>query len=444
MQEILFGYKLNPTTWAYVSALMMIGIYFKFHRFWSVRNLDLVALIALSPGLLLLYHGLLRQSPELMKTWGIVAADPAHLRDVSTNLIRAGYLWLFAVSGFFFIRLLLDPIMVRRPLLEPNLSASGLTFTGAALLVFLMANVITCPPERLEYLMAKQGPSETRTPGYVPFYKFAELADKTMVPNDPARPEVHRVSPMLAAQTHAATILAHLALVAGLIWVGLRHFDNIHTGVAASTLYLLTFSTSQLTSQVDHVIPAMLLLWAIAAYRRPLVAGLLLGTAAGLIFYPLFLLPLWFGFYWWRGAVRFGAGVIIGLALLVGGLAFFSPEMGSFGENLRLMFGWRNPFAVKPTGIWQFWHDEYRIPVFTLFAVISAGLALWPPHKNLGTLLSCSAAVMLGTQFWHADQGGLCITWYLPLLILTIFRPNLEDRVALSAVRPAWGRRRKA
>ena len=55
MQEILFEYKLNPTTWAYMSSLMMIGIYFKFHRFWSVRNLDLVGLIAFSPGLLLVY-----------------------------------------------------------------------------------------------------------------------------------------------------------------------------------------------------------------------------------------------------------------------------------------------------------------------------------------------------------------------------------------------------
>ena len=77
------------------------------------------------------------------------------------------------------------------------------------------------------------------------------------------------------------------------------------------------------------------------------------------------------------------------------------------------------------------------------FVAICGGLALWPAHKNLGTLLSCSAAVMLATQFWHANQGGLAMDWYLPLLILTIFRPNLEDRIALSAVRPAWGRRRK-
>ena len=81
-------------------------------------------------------------------------------------------------------------------------------------------------------------------------------------------------------------------------------------------------------------------------------------------------------------------------------------------------------------------------PVCPGLSALASGLALWPAQKNLGTLLSCSAAVMLATQFWHAQQGGLCMAWYLPLLILTIFRPNLEDRVALSAVRPLW--RRKA
>ena len=53
-----FRYEMNPTTWVYLSSLMIIGIYFKFHRFWSVRNLDLLGLIALSPGLLLVLHRL--------------------------------------------------------------------------------------------------------------------------------------------------------------------------------------------------------------------------------------------------------------------------------------------------------------------------------------------------------------------------------------------------
>ena len=51
---------------------------------------------------------------------------------------------------------------------------------------------------------------------------------------------------------------------------------------------------------------------------------------------------------------------------------------------------------------------------------------------------------MLGTQFWQANDGGMYMAWYLPLLLLTIFRPNLEDRVALSAVSEGWFRWRKS
>ncbi|MGH7135491.1 MAG: hypothetical protein ACREHD_07105, partial [Pirellulales bacterium] len=76
------------------------------------------------------------------------------------------------------------------------------------------------------------------------------------------------------------------------------------------------------------------------------------------------------------------------------------------------------------------------------YAVMCAGFALWPTQKNLGTLLSCSAAVMLGTQFWQISVGSLCIAWYLPLLLLTIFRPNLEDRVALATLGEWFLRRR--
>ena len=54
MHHLLYDYRqLHPTTWVYLSSLMTIAIYFKFGRFWSVRNLDLLGLIALSPGFLL-------------------------------------------------------------------------------------------------------------------------------------------------------------------------------------------------------------------------------------------------------------------------------------------------------------------------------------------------------------------------------------------------------
>ena len=65
------------------------------------------------------------------------------------------------------------------------------------------------------------------------------------------------------------------------------------------------------------------------------------------------------------------------------------------------------------------------IPILAAHVGLCLSMALWPAQKNLGMLISYSAAVMLGTQFWHAHSGGLALAWYLPLLLLTIFRPNL-------------------
>lgn len=429
MRDVLFEYNLNPTTWAYISSLMIIGIFFKFHRFFSVRNLDIIGLIALAPGLLLVTH----QKEQL------------------------GYVWLFCVGGFFLVRLLVDPLMVRRPFLEPNLSAAGLTFTAAALLVFLLANVVTSRPtqgdlegaRRLEQILARkqvpigQSSLDQYGPGYPFFYVFASFANKAFLPLHEGDSEQARREELEVATARMTAILAHLALVAALIVTGLRHFDNIHTGVAAAALYLLLPYTAQMTSRVDNIVPAALLTWAAAAYRRPMIAGVLVGLAGGVIYYPLFLLPLWCGFYWQRGMFRFLGGTALALGLLIASLSFTSSDAAHFAEQMRQMFGFRNPLEVQLSGFWEYHDRAFRIPVMVAFVALCGSLAIWPPQKNFGTLVSCSAAVMLGTQFWHVQHGGIYMAWYLPLLILTVFRPNLEDRVARSAVidRPAWWRR---
>ena len=76
---------------------------------------------------------------------------------------------------------------------------------------------------------------------------------------------------MATARTMA--ILAHMAVVIGMVLIGFRHFDNIKTGIAAATLYLMLPYTAQMTGRVDHVLPAALLIWAVETYRRPMVAG---------------------------------------------------------------------------------------------------------------------------------------------------------------------------
>src|SRR5271154_892485 len=122
MKDLLYDYELNLTTWMYLSSLLTIAIYFKFSRLWSLRNLDLLGLIALAPGLLLV-----------------------GLPEVEKQII--GFVWLFATGVFFLVRLLMDPMMVRRPLLEPNLSPGGLAFITVSLLLFLLVNVLTKDPQ---------------------------------------------------------------------------------------------------------------------------------------------------------------------------------------------------------------------------------------------------------------------------------------------------------
>lgn len=429
MQDILKDYQMLPTTWFYVSSLLIIGIFFKFQRFFSIRNLDLVGLLTFSPGLLLVVYG---HTP-----WG--------------------YAWVFSIGALFLIRLLVDQILVRRPLLEPNLNASGLTFTGIALVVFLMANVITNKETPLaERVMA--GSLAVHKAGYESIYAFAnqhvEPHERPHVEDsgkgDPATPTVaadgtksERYVPTRTIRTVA--VLANLALVLGIVFIGYRHFGNFQTGIAAASLYLLLPYTSQMTGRVDYVVPALLLVWAVAAYRRPIASGLLIGLSAGCIFYAIFLLPLWISFYWKRGVARFLIGLAIALAVLMIFWLATAGQVQSLGDQLIDFCGIRYFNGAGADGFWaEQGRQPYRIPIIAAFAAMCGSLALWPAQKHLGTLISCTALVMLGTQFWHPYQGGLYMGWYLPLLVLTVFRPNLEDRVALTAVPDLWQSRRRA
>ncbi len=426
MREILTGWEMHPTTWVYLSSLIMITVFFKFGRFWSVRNLDLVGLISFGPGLLLAQR-----------------TDPA--------LSQLGFLLLFVTGGFFLVRLLIDPQMVRRPLLEPNLSTGGLTFMGVSLLIFLMTNVVTEKltvndldgPQRLEKMLDREA-ADTEDPqlaAHGPGYPLLHL-----LPSMPSRaiiepleiPEPQKLDMLSIATARTMAILSHLAVVIGMVLVGHRHFDNIRTGVAAATVYLVLPYSAQMTGRVDHVLPAALMVWALLSYRRPAIAGILMGLAAGAIYYPLFLLPLWLGFYWQRGFWRFGGGALAMIAILVGSLAWTSSDFNSFLSQLRTMFGWTDFQTRDVGGFWDVQWSAFRLTVMTIFAVLSLSMALWPQPKNLGTLMSCSAALMLGTQFWVAKDGGLFMAWYLPLLVLTIFRPNLEDRIALTTLGDGW------
>ncbi len=529
MSEFLFQYyPVHPTTWVYLSSLLMIGVYFKFSRFWSVRNVDLILLILLAPGLLMVHFGELRawreqnsatvsatvdqaevaerlgdasplSADEFAKadddTTGSVgapavrssamagldsergnlaaldanpvsnplatedggeSAEPGPELQVASlsgkSVMLIGYIWLLSVLGIFLVRLLLDPTMVRRPLLEPNLSTGGLAFIGCSLLIFLMANVINSPVAEVDTAGARSADQLLSGVADADLTKYLQRhgpgnAILHSIPSFVATPLYWRAAqPSNARYIRIAktmAIMSHLAIVVGIVAIGYQHFSSMKTGIGVATLYLMLPYTSIMTGEVDHVLPAALLVWAILCYRRPLAAGSFIGLAIGVAYYPLFLLPLWISFYWLRGLMRFIAGTLATIGVSVLSLLLVSDGLPDFLGNVQTMFGIWWPKKFDLLGIWALgWDPTYRFPIIAAFVAISVGFALWPAQKNLGTLLSCSAAVMVGTQFWHGYGGGTYMAWFLPLTLLTIFRPNLEDRIALSVLGEGWFRRR--
>ncbi len=251
MSEILFHYyRVNPTTWFYLSSLLSIALFFKFNRLLSVRNVDLLGLVLLAPGLLAVEYGGFKASAATQEM---------------------GFVWLFVVSGIFLIRMLFDSLMVRRPLLESNLSVGGLVFLGISLLLFLMANVMTSRPQRDDLAGAtvaaklKQGEAEVDAdqlarlgPGYPLLFLLPQISTQRIFTSESgdASGETKEVTPRLVHETTARimAILAQVAIVAGMVVIGWRHFDNARLGIAAAVLYLLLPYTAVMTGRVDHAL----------------------------------------------------------------------------------------------------------------------------------------------------------------------------------------------
>lgn len=482
---LLYYQRPDPSTWVFLSSFLLVGLFFVFHRFWSLRNLDIVLLLLLAPGLMMVYEGRKMRiaSHEVIPAERLVEKPTStnilalHNNDVhyvsqldnvsqleSTNALSEiaqekpitnpgtgqrsaadavvpkpkydpkhlefmGFLALLFACGLLTIRMMIDPLIVRRPLLEPNLSIGGLIFLGMSLLFFLLANVITSDPQNQKENSPKLGP------GY---------ALVNMLPDLPTTPDTETAT-WQQAQANAwllnlariIAIFANLAILFGIVGVGYWHFDNVKTGIGAATIYLLLPYTAQMTGNIQHALPAALLVLALLSYRVPMLAGLLLGAGAGLVYYPLFLLPLWTSFYWKRGLGRFLMGVMTSLVVLAGLLLL--GGMGAFLTYLQQMFGLWLPMMEGLEGVWgNGFHPFYRLPVLVGFFILSASFAFFPARKTFGTLMCGTAAVMLAAQFWHGYGGGLYMAWFLPFVLLTIFRPNLDDRIATKVVRPNW------
>lgn len=437
----------NATTWFYFSFLLAIALFFKFSRLFSIRNLDILTLFLLVPGLLLIQQG--HQQPEapplrlpptviatlllsgsgpsataaLTTTAQAAALMPPTADDGASSLLWVGYVCLLSVTLYLLLRCLLDLILVRRPALTANLNLGGLAWLSLALLVCL--SVVAFRPVVPTAGAAVKNPSAAQhmlDAGNAPIGRTTaplELAQTSLRPS------------FILMRSFA--ILCHLSVLVGLVLIGRWHYQDMATGMALAACYLLLPYTGYFVGQLHHVWPMALLIWAVVFYRQPTVAGVFLGLAAGTAFFPVLILPIWFGFYRRRGAARFlvSSALAAGVCLaLTGWVLWLNNDLTAIIRETLALPDWQ-PWQWKvprQEGFWVGVHWAYRMPVFILYLTGVIITAFWPAPKNLAHVLALSTAVLLGLQLWYSDQGGVYVLWYLPFFLLMVFRPNLSDR----------------
>ena len=400
--------------WLCFSIPLILTVFFRFGRVWSLRNFDLIVLSGVSVGVALL------------------RIDPT---DSSI-----GVPMLLTSAGVLLARLLVDRFLVKRPRLETNLNAQALVFLGVAAAAVVTCGILYVPLPRASQQTVEQGQEMLNGATPLPTKKEDILTGSGPVPAIATAGSLevsNRVAgqpqsqPDSVAQVAAGVLagLGHLAVLGALVFIGIRHFHDRQLAIAMSVLYLLLPSTALDPNSVNHILLTAWILWALALYRVPWASGIFMGLACGSMLYPAFALPVWFAFYGRAHARRFATALVGVWAVLLGSFAFLSSDVQNYlHESLQLI---SRGAAILVQGesplAWRITDEVFRVPIIVSFLLMLTVLTVWPREKRFEHLLAATAAVIVGLQFWYPQQVGESLTGYIPLALLIAFRPRLPQ-----------------
>lgn len=366
----------------------------------------------------------------------------------TTDTRHPMYTWstlaLIVLAVLLLIRLLFDESLTRRPRLDQNLNQAGLTFLCVPAFAILACGVFLKPApvtnvkaiehgrallQRREVQVGNENkdvPAPTETLIAAGGAAVAQLSG-TLPNSVSVNTGETRSTELLVARI--LVVIAHMVVTLGLLYIGRQHFSSIQLGVAMSCLYLLLPCTAANVHKLSHVLPAACLIWAIASYRKPMIAGVLLGLACGTLFFAVFLLPLWAVFYGRQGAIRFGASVLGVVVVLATCLMMISGDADSFYYRVISSTNWTvyrlldDTLSIPQTAMS---HLFIRIPMAAIFFVMLTAMTVLPRPRNLENLLANSTALVVAAQMWYPDDIGSYVQWYMPLFLLVVFRPRLD------------------
>ena len=193
---------------------------------------------------------------------------------------------------------------------------------------------------------------------------------------------------------------------------------------------------------ISHVAPTAAVLLALATIDRPLISGILLACAAGLLFWPAFLFPLWFAWRAWRrdGTLQFTIGYAITGLVIVAIVVYFTHDtvLGSvrlfiestlehqegFGKlqygNSANSFWTTHPSLAAVLQRPVFGSTSLFKPTFIAFGMLCLAAAYWARGRSIAQLAALTAMLGSAFQLWKTHATGSYVEWYLPFLIIAL------------------------
>jgi hypothetical protein len=395
-----------------------------FRRPFSLRNLDLLSLLAIAPFLIGLWENQ-----------------------------RAGFTTIYAITIYLFARMIVEVWRRRFPELSINLPPGALIFLLVLLygyhVLYIRAHGVDDAGIWATFgaqHMMQEGTwpyghyddGDTYGPAlyalHIPFVAAIPPMYTKGGETFPLRPGafaegVAYESMHFAAVKFTAALFDALILVS-LILIG-RRIERPEVGLGAAVLYAASpyviGGTGGGLGWISHIFPTAATVFALLWIRRPVVSGLLLAIGAWALYYPAFLLPLWAGFHWgrWRRMAWF-VGTVGLVSLAIVGLLIWKIDAGEepLGALAKIRLFLENTVGFQARPSWfGFWAQHPQLQslqpvVKILYGLFCLALFFLPRRKRVRDVVALSAAVIIGTQLWKPHGSGTYISWYMPFLIL--------------------------
>ncbi len=433
----------------WIAVIVTIIIAFNFKNLLSWQNVDVLLILLLSFLLIDIIHlggARINEDPNQFSLLGIIV------------------LGIFLVSIGIFFRALIGAFNQRERTWAPNLSKEILVIMTVILLACNILLVLLRMPDDCGFYtnigasrMLETGKFPYGDPDlrggaaatYGPILYFAHIPFQLIL-----SPFVSHNAPILA--TKLTLLLFHLLGVCGLLIIG-RRLGGPTIGWSLVCLYIgsayvqgLGGAESSITGlqYISHIAPAAITILAFAMLDRPFWSGTLLAVAAGVLFYPAFFFPLWFGYYFWQRKEwgKFAIGFITSCVIILFVVLLMTQH--SEGESVfkaiyESTIGHQESKEAYGSSTFSFWGTHPRMAAFWQEPLIKNWYLLKPSFFIFTIFIGASffmvrgrtetqfafliVAVVIAIQLWKSHAGGTYGELYLPFLLIGLFGQHNQE-----------------